>query len=61
LKAALAVVCPVPPLAIASVPVKFCAWTSKKFVPSDHTIILLPAAIAIPVPAAVVLPMTVEL
>ena len=41
---------PVPPLAIASVPVKFCAWTSKKFVPSDHTIILLPAAIAITAP-----------
>jgi hypothetical protein len=36
----------------------FC-WV--KFVPSLHTVITLPAGIATPVPAAVVLPITLEL
>lgn len=36
----------------------FC-WAT--FVPSLHTVIVLPAGIATPVPAAVVLPVTVEL
>ena len=48
----------VPPATVGEIKCVFC-WA--KFVPSLHTVIVLPAGIATPVPAAVVLPMTVEL
>jgi hypothetical protein len=38
-----------------------CVFCWAKFVPSLHTVIVLPAGMATPVPAAVVLPITVEL
>lgn len=38
-----------------------CVFCWVKFVPSLHTVITLPAGIATPVPAAVVLPITLEL
>lgn len=38
-----------------------CVFCWAKFVPSLHTVITLPAGMATPVPAAVVLPITVEL
>ena len=46
---------------MAKVPVMEDACNSLKFVPSDHTMTLAPLAIVTPVPAAVVLPITVEL
>jgi hypothetical protein len=55
------VVTPVPPLATGRTPVKLAASVVKKFVPSLNTKSFLPAGTAIPVPAAVVLPSTVEL
>ncbi len=55
------VVTPVPPLTTAKTPVKLAASVVKKFVPSLNTKSFLPAGTAIPVPAAVVLPSTVEL
>ena len=61
LSAALAVVCPVPPLAMANVPVMLLVLISLKLVASDQTSTLSPLAIVMPVPAAVVLPITVEL
>jgi hypothetical protein len=48
----------VPPATVGEMRCVFC-WV--KFVPSLHTVIVLLAGMATPVPAAVVLPMTVEL
>lgn len=48
----------VPPATVGEIKCVFC-WV--KFVPSLHTVIVLPAGIATPVPAAVVLPIMVEL
>lgn len=55
------VVTPVPPLTTARTPVRLADSVVKKFVPSLNTKSFLPAGTAIPVPAAVVLPSTVEL
>ena len=56
---------PVPPEAAASgeVSVRLGRWSfwKLKLVPSDHTVTVLPAGMTAPVPAAVVLPSTVEL
>lgn len=58
-------VSPVPPEVVASgeVSVKLGRWSfwKLKLVPSDQTVTVLPAGIATPNPAAVVLPRTVEL
>jgi len=60
-----AVDAPVPPSAIAKsvASVRLDRWLfwNVKLVPSDHTVTVLPAGTATPVPAAVVLPITVEL
>lgn len=48
----------VPPATVGEMRCVFC-WV--KFVPSLHTVIVLPVGMATPVPAAVVLPITVEL
>lgn len=60
-----AVDAPVPPSATARsvTSVKLGRWSfwNKKLVPSDHTVTVLPAGMTTPVPAAVVLPSTVEL
>lgn len=60
-----AVDAPVPPSAIAKsvARVRDDRWSfwNVKLVPSDQTVTVLPAGMATPVPAAVVLPITVEL
>jgi hypothetical protein len=60
-----AVDAPVPPSAIAKsvARVRLDRWLfwNVKLVPSDHTVTVLPAGMATPVPAAVVLPITLEL
>ena len=64
-RALAAVDAPVPPSAIAKsvASVKLDRWSfwKLKLVPSDQTVTVLPAGIATPSPAAVVLPRTVEL
>ena len=56
-----AVDAPVPPFKTAKMEVRVAASGMAKLVPSDQTMRVFPAGIAAPVPAAVVLPITVEL